>query len=47
MAMAELTAAQERAIRHPCLLAVETANPAFTHRIWDKIVRLTVNTGYE
>ena len=38
---------QERALRNPCLLAVETANPAFTKRAPHGTARLTVNTGYE
>jgi len=42
-----LTAQQQIARVHPCLLSLETMNPMFAKRVgaWSEI--LTVNTGYE
>ena len=38
---------QKIAIDNPCLLAVETSHPRFTHdQAWG-MVRISVNSGYE
>ena len=42
-----MTPDQEVALRHPCLLAEETAHPRFAHRHRKGTVVLTVNSGYE
>ena len=38
---------QQTALALPCRLAIETANPIFTHRAPGMIARLTINTGWE
>lgn len=43
----QFTKPQAIAIHTPCLLAVETALPRFTHRTPLQVLRLTCNTGYE
>ena len=35
------------ALKNPCRLAVEVSSPTFTHDFGDRVVRLTVNTGWE
>jgi hypothetical protein len=38
---------QATALRHPCLLAEETAHPRFGHVLSIGTLVLTVNSGYE
>lgn len=42
-----MTAWQQTALDHPCLLGEETAHPRFAHRLAHGSVVLTVNAGYE
>ncbi len=43
----DLTQQQRVALRHPCLLAEETAHPRFTADRFLGSVIVTVNSGYE
>ena len=38
---------QRIALDNPCRLAIETADPMYSHPMPGRLVRLTVNTGYE
>lgn len=42
-----MTKAQQTALRHPALLAEETAHPRFSQQSALGSVVLTINTGYE
>lgn len=47
MKWSDLTQPQRNALRHPCLLAEETAHPRHAHNGPLGSLVLSVNTGYE
>jgi hypothetical protein len=38
---------QQRALKHPCRLAIETAHPRFGHKKGTYSIVLTINNGHE